>query len=106
MRRQFYSQRADFGPGQLYAVFMAHQFSRCGCKEQNPGPKKEYFIRDPKDAEADTKPPGVILLKLIICENHVELNTSTTSIKTKLSKLDECSGVTKRDRRVHGKITK
>ncbi len=51
--------------------------------------KKEYFIQDPKDADADTKPSGVMLLKLIIRESHVDSNAITTSIRTKLSKLDE-----------------
>ncbi len=50
---------------------------------------KRYFIQDPKDAEADTKPSGVMLLNLIIREIHVDSNASTTSIRTKLSTLNE-----------------
>lgn len=51
--------------------------------------KKEYLVTDPDDADGDSKPSGVLLLKLIIRESHVDSNASTTSIRTKLSKLDE-----------------
>jgi len=51
--------------------------------------KKEYHLRDPSFPDSDSKPSGVLLLKLIIRESHVDSNASTTAIRTKLSKLDE-----------------
>ena len=50
--------------------------------------KKDYIVHD-EDLDIVHRPCGILLLKVIIRESHIDTNATTTSIRNKLSSLDE-----------------
>ena len=50
--------------------------------------KKDYIVNDDEN-DIVNRPCGILLLKVIIRESHIDTNATTTAIRNKLSNLDE-----------------
>ena len=50
--------------------------------------KKDYVVNDQAN-DVTNRPCGILLLKVIIRESHIDTNATTTTIRNKLSNLDE-----------------
>ena len=50
--------------------------------------KKDYIVNDEAN-DIVNRPCGILLLKVIIRESHIDTNATTTSIRNKLSNLDD-----------------